>query len=164
MQLARHANAHVIATASARDRDFLRELGASAVIDYTTTRFEEVVHDVDVVFEAAGGYNGSSTANVGYSTKGTITAYLTDTEGQRAPASGTVTASATTEAPPNPTVSVAKGAITQAQTGSCVALSDCYHFDVKVTNFPANTKLSYSLVDSSGTFTSTSQARRAART
>lgn len=108
---------------------------------------------------ATGGYSGSSTVNAGYSTKGTITAYLTDTKGQRAPASGTVSASATTAAPPNPTVSVAKGAITQAQTGSCVSLSDCYDFDVTVTNFPANTKLSYSCIDSSGTFSSTSTPR-----
>src|SRR5579872_1001458 len=55
VQLARHAGAQVIATASARHRDFLRELGASAVIDYTTTRFEEVVHDVDLVFDLIGG-------------------------------------------------------------------------------------------------------------
>src|SRR6266568_4274007 len=55
VQLARWAGAQVIATASARNRDFLRELGASAVIDYTTTRFEEVVHDVDLVFDLVGG-------------------------------------------------------------------------------------------------------------
>ncbi|HEX7734327.1 MAG TPA: NADP-dependent oxidoreductase [Ktedonobacteraceae bacterium] len=55
VQLARWAGAQVIATASARNRDFLRELGASAVIDYTTTRFEEVVHGVDLVFDLVGG-------------------------------------------------------------------------------------------------------------
>src|SRR6266550_254176 len=55
VQLARWAGAQVIATASARNRDFLRELGASAVIDYTTTRFEEGVHDVDLVFDLVGG-------------------------------------------------------------------------------------------------------------
>src|SRR5256714_8292925 len=55
VQLARHAGAHVIATASARNRDFLRELGASEVIDYTTTRFEDVVHGVDFVFDTVGG-------------------------------------------------------------------------------------------------------------
>ena len=55
VQLARHAGAHVIATASARNRDFLRELGASEVIDYTTTRFEDVVQGVDFVFDTVGG-------------------------------------------------------------------------------------------------------------
>src|SRR5213082_291330 len=38
VQLAHWAGAHVIATASARNRDFLHELGANEVIDYTTTR------------------------------------------------------------------------------------------------------------------------------
>ena len=55
VQLARWAGAHVIATASARNRDFLRELGADEFIDYTTTRFEDVVHDVDFVFDLIGG-------------------------------------------------------------------------------------------------------------
>jgi NADPH:quinone reductase-like Zn-dependent oxidoreductase len=55
VQLAHWAGAQVIATASARNRDFLRELGASAVIDYTTTRFEEVVKAVDLVFDLVGG-------------------------------------------------------------------------------------------------------------
>jgi len=53
VQLARWAGAHVIVTASARNNDFLRELGANQIIDYTTTRFEEVVHEVDLVFETS---------------------------------------------------------------------------------------------------------------
>jgi NADPH:quinone reductase-like Zn-dependent oxidoreductase len=55
VQLARWAGAQVITTASTRNRDFLRELGANEIIDYTTTRFEEVVHDVDLVFDTVGG-------------------------------------------------------------------------------------------------------------
>lgn len=55
VQLARWKGAHVIATASARNRDFLRELGANEVIDYSTTRFENVVHDVDLLFDLVGG-------------------------------------------------------------------------------------------------------------
>ena len=55
VQLARLAGAHVIATASARNRDFLHELGADEFIDYTATRFEDVVHDVDFVFDLVGG-------------------------------------------------------------------------------------------------------------
>ncbi|MBV9231659.1 MAG: NADP-dependent oxidoreductase, partial [Chloroflexi bacterium] len=55
VQLAHWIGAHVIATASARNRDFLQALGANEVIDYTTTRFEEVVHDVDLVFDLVGG-------------------------------------------------------------------------------------------------------------
>src|SRR5436190_5249761 len=55
VQLAHWAGAHVIATASARNRDFLHELGANEVIDYTTTRFEDGVHEVDLVFDTVGG-------------------------------------------------------------------------------------------------------------
>ena len=46
VQLAHWAGAHVIATASARNRDFLHELGANEIIDYTTTRFEDGVYVV----------------------------------------------------------------------------------------------------------------------
>jgi NADPH:quinone reductase-like Zn-dependent oxidoreductase len=55
VQLAHWAGARVITTASARHHDFLRGLGADQVIDYTTTPFEDVVHDVDVVFDTVGG-------------------------------------------------------------------------------------------------------------
>jgi NADPH:quinone reductase-like Zn-dependent oxidoreductase len=55
VQLVHWAGAQIIATASARHRDFLRELGANEIIDYTTTRFEEVVHGVDLVFDLVGG-------------------------------------------------------------------------------------------------------------
>jgi NADPH:quinone reductase-like Zn-dependent oxidoreductase len=55
VQLVHWAGAQVIATASARNRDFLRELGANEIIDYTTTRFEEVVHGADLVFDTVGG-------------------------------------------------------------------------------------------------------------
>ncbi len=54
-QLAHWKGARVITTASARHADFVRALGADEVIDYATTRFEEVVHDVDVVFDTVGG-------------------------------------------------------------------------------------------------------------
>lgn len=55
VQLARLHDAYVIATASARNLDFVRSLGAGQVIDYQASRFEEVVRDVDVVFDTVGG-------------------------------------------------------------------------------------------------------------
>ncbi len=55
VQLARWAGAHVIGTAAARNRDFLRDLGANEVIDYTSTRFEDVLHDIDIVLDTIGG-------------------------------------------------------------------------------------------------------------
>lgn len=55
VQLARWRGAHVIATASTANLGFVRMLGAEQVIDYRTTRFEDVVRDVDVVFDTVGG-------------------------------------------------------------------------------------------------------------
>lgn len=55
IQLARWAGARVIGTASTSDTDFLFKLGAKDVIDYTSLRFENIVHDVDVVFDTVGG-------------------------------------------------------------------------------------------------------------
>ena len=55
VQLAHWVGANVIGTASARNRDFLRGLGADEVIDYTSTRFEDMLHDVDVVLDTIGG-------------------------------------------------------------------------------------------------------------
>lgn len=55
VQFAKWKKAKVIATASASNEDFLRELGADEVIDYSTTKFEEAVHDVDVVLDTIGG-------------------------------------------------------------------------------------------------------------
>jgi NADPH:quinone reductase-like Zn-dependent oxidoreductase len=55
VQFANWKGAEVIATASAKHHDFLGELGASKVIDYTHERFEEKVQDVDVVLDTIGG-------------------------------------------------------------------------------------------------------------
>ena len=55
VQLARYRKAHVIATASATNADFVTALGADEVIDYRTTLFEAVVRDVDVVLDTVGG-------------------------------------------------------------------------------------------------------------
>lgn len=55
VQLAKWKGARVIGTASGANHDLVRELGADEVIDYTTTRFEQAVRDVDVVFDTVGG-------------------------------------------------------------------------------------------------------------
>jgi NADPH:quinone reductase-like Zn-dependent oxidoreductase len=55
VQLARWRGAHVIATASARNVDFVRELGADEVIDRRTTPFESTLRNVDVVLDCVGG-------------------------------------------------------------------------------------------------------------
>lgn len=55
VQLARWHGAHTIGTASESNREFLLDLGADEVIDYTRVRFEQVVRDVDVVLDTIGG-------------------------------------------------------------------------------------------------------------
>ena len=55
VQLAKWKGAQVIGTASARNHDYLRALGADEVIDYRTVLFEEAVRYVDVVFDTIGG-------------------------------------------------------------------------------------------------------------
>jgi NADPH:quinone reductase-like Zn-dependent oxidoreductase len=53
VQLAKLRGAKVIGTASV-NKDFLRTLGVDEVIDYATTPFEEIVHNVDVVLDLIG--------------------------------------------------------------------------------------------------------------
>lgn len=55
VQLAKARGAHVIATARTVNHDFLSGLGADELIDYTTTAFDSILTDVDVVFDLVGG-------------------------------------------------------------------------------------------------------------
>jgi len=56
VQLASHAGATVIATASGADEAYLKSIGAGQVIDYRAAQFERVLRDkVDVVFDLIGG-------------------------------------------------------------------------------------------------------------
>lgn len=55
VQLARWRGAHVIGTASGKNRRFLEEIGAHEVIDYTVTDFADAVSDVDVVLDTLSG-------------------------------------------------------------------------------------------------------------
>jgi NADPH:quinone reductase-like Zn-dependent oxidoreductase len=54
IQIARALGAKVIATASTANQDFLKQMGADQAIDYTKTKFEDVVKDVDVVLDMVG--------------------------------------------------------------------------------------------------------------
>jgi NADPH:quinone reductase-like Zn-dependent oxidoreductase len=55
VQLARRAGVKTIATVATDDVPFVRDLGASTVIDYRTQRFEEEVRDADAVIDLVGG-------------------------------------------------------------------------------------------------------------
>lgn len=55
VQLAKWKGARVIAVASGRHEQLLRELGADEFIDYRKSNAEDVVRDVDLVVDAVGG-------------------------------------------------------------------------------------------------------------
>jgi NADPH:quinone reductase-like Zn-dependent oxidoreductase len=55
IQLATHLGATVITTASARNHDYVRHLGADRVIDYNKEDFSKTVSGCDVVFDTIGG-------------------------------------------------------------------------------------------------------------
>jgi NADPH:quinone reductase-like Zn-dependent oxidoreductase len=55
VQLAYLHGAHVIATTSARNLEFVSSLGAAQVIDYKARSFEGSVRDVDIIFDTVGG-------------------------------------------------------------------------------------------------------------
>ncbi|HET8841940.1 MAG TPA: NADP-dependent oxidoreductase, partial [Ktedonobacteraceae bacterium] len=55
VQLARWKGATVIGTASPANVEFVRQLGADIVVDYTTTPVEQVITDADLVLDTVGG-------------------------------------------------------------------------------------------------------------
>jgi len=55
IQLAKHLGATVLTTASARNHDYVRGLGADRVVDYNKEDFAKVVSGCDVVFDTVGG-------------------------------------------------------------------------------------------------------------
>jgi len=64
IQLAKAKGARVVATASAGDLDFVRELGADEAIDHKGERFEDRVREVDVVLDLVGGETGERSLDV----------------------------------------------------------------------------------------------------
>jgi NADPH:quinone reductase-like Zn-dependent oxidoreductase len=55
VQLAKAKGAFVIATASGKNEEFVRSLGADEFVDYTREKLEERVREVDVVYDTVGG-------------------------------------------------------------------------------------------------------------
>lgn len=55
LQIAKKAGAYVVTTAGPEDLDYVRELGADEVVDYTSQQFEDVAHDMDAVYDTIGG-------------------------------------------------------------------------------------------------------------
>jgi NADPH:quinone reductase-like Zn-dependent oxidoreductase len=55
VQLAKWKGAYVIATASTKNQELLRKLGADESIDYTTQAFEDAAQKIDMVLDTIGG-------------------------------------------------------------------------------------------------------------
>jgi NADPH:quinone reductase-like Zn-dependent oxidoreductase len=55
VQLAKWKGAYVLATASTKNQELLRKLGADETIDYTSQKFEDVAHKTDIVLDTIGG-------------------------------------------------------------------------------------------------------------
>ncbi len=55
IQIARHLEAYVATTVSAKDIQYVKELGADEAIDYKNQSFEDILHDYDAVYDTVGG-------------------------------------------------------------------------------------------------------------
>jgi NADPH:quinone reductase-like Zn-dependent oxidoreductase len=64
VQLAKHLGAHVITTARATHHDYLREIGADEIIDYTQSDFTQIGQRCDAVFDTVGGDVGPKSYSV----------------------------------------------------------------------------------------------------
>ena len=53
VQFAKAKGAYVIGSASAANQEFLKNIGADEVIDYQTQRFENLLQDIDLVFDGS---------------------------------------------------------------------------------------------------------------
>jgi NADPH:quinone reductase-like Zn-dependent oxidoreductase len=64
IQAAKHIGARVITTTSAKNKDYVKGLGADEVIDYGAADFTKAVKNVDAVFETVGGDVGQKSFEV----------------------------------------------------------------------------------------------------
>ena len=76
VQIAKARGAKVIATASTANQDLLKQLGVDQPIDYTTTKFQDVVKDVDIVLNCVRG--DTLPPSYGVVKKGGIIVSITD--------------------------------------------------------------------------------------
>lgn len=55
IQYAKHLGAYVTTAVKAKDFDFVKNLGADEVVDYESQQFDEVLKDLDAVYDTIGG-------------------------------------------------------------------------------------------------------------
>jgi NADPH:quinone reductase-like Zn-dependent oxidoreductase len=91
IQLAHRQGAQVITTTSTSNVAFVRSLGADVVLDYTQTRVEDEVHQVDLVLDTVGG-EGTASALVTLKPGGTLLTTAGQPDERQAQALGVRTA------------------------------------------------------------------------
>lgn len=64
VQMAKHLGAYVIGTSSAANKDFVLSLGADEHIDYKAKKVEDVVSDIDFIFDPIGGANTEQSLHI----------------------------------------------------------------------------------------------------
>lgn len=64
IQIAKYIGAHIATTARPEDNEYVTELGADEVIDYTNKDFAEVLSDYDAVFDTVGGEDFAKTFQI----------------------------------------------------------------------------------------------------
>lgn len=64
VQMAKQFGGYVISTSSAKNRDFVMSLGADEHIDYREQKFDDVLDDMDFVFDTVGGQTMEDSVNV----------------------------------------------------------------------------------------------------
>jgi NADPH:quinone reductase-like Zn-dependent oxidoreductase len=79
VQLAHIRGAHVFATVSAANAEFVRSLGADVAIDHRRQRFEDLVSEVDVVVDLVGGETRERSRRV-LTPAGTLVSVATDSK------------------------------------------------------------------------------------
>lgn len=77
VQIAKAKGAYVIATASARNQDYLRSIGADEAIDYKAVRFEDKVKEMDIVLNTVDDETGRR--SVGVVTSGGVLVSIVET-------------------------------------------------------------------------------------
>ena len=55
IQLAKHLGAYVATTVKSEDKEFVRQVGADEIVDYTTQSFEDILQDYDAALDTVGG-------------------------------------------------------------------------------------------------------------
>jgi NADPH:quinone reductase-like Zn-dependent oxidoreductase len=55
IQIAKYTGAYVATTVSAKDKDYVKSIGADEAIDYKDQDFTELIHSFDAVFDTVGG-------------------------------------------------------------------------------------------------------------